>query len=107
MSGLQVNHRELANTGAKTADKAKEADGIQQKLGAANGLIPEKAWGLLGNLTVHHMYTDMLGAFQDHVSNMVQGMEKLADDIRSTADHYRQNDEAAEEKFKDIEKELG
>jgi uncharacterized protein YukE len=107
VSGFKADHEQLAATGAKAGDKAKQAEGIQQKLDSANGLVPEKAWGLLGNMTVHHAYNGVLSTLQDHVSNMIKGVQKLADDIKDTADHYRQSDEAVEEKLKDLEKEMG
>ena len=107
MTGFNVNHEELAATGDQTGDKAKDADGLQEKLNSADGLVPPKAWGLIGHLEIHHAYTEMFGTLQEHMSNMIQGVRKLGEDINNAADQYRQNDEAAEEKLKDIQKELG
>jgi uncharacterized protein YukE len=106
VTGFGVDHQKLSETAGQTSSKAKDAEGIQQKVSSADGLVPPQAWGLLGKMTVHNAYTSMLGTFQDHLSNMAQGIQKLADDIKATADQYRQNDEDAQEKLKDIEKEL-
>ncbi|HWE89600.1 MAG TPA: hypothetical protein VG317_09080 [Pseudonocardiaceae bacterium] len=107
MAGYQANHQEITDTGAKTADKAQEAESIRSKVDAANGLVPSKAWGLLGNMTVYGKYTEMYSTFSEHVNKMVQGVQHLADDIKTTADQYKQNEEAVQEKFKEIENEMG
>jgi uncharacterized protein YukE len=105
--GYQVNHQELADAGKKAGDKGQEAQSIQQKVDAANGIVPDKAWGLLGNLTVHSQYTEMFGTLQDHVGGMITGVRNLADTITGIAEEYRQNDSDAGDKFKTIEAELG
>lgn len=107
MTSFDVNHQQLAESGAKTADKSNDARSIEQKVSGAEGLVPEKAWGLLGDLTVFGVYSEMLGTFKDHMTEMVAGVQKLGDDIKATAEEYRQNESDTEEKFKDIAKELG
>jgi uncharacterized protein YukE len=105
-NGYQVNHEELADTASKTGDKAAEAEGIRAKVDAANGLVPSKAWGLLGNLTVYGRYQEVYATFSDHVNKMIAGVQKLSDDIKTTAERYKQNEDAVQEKFDEIGREL-
>lgn len=106
MTAFNVNHQEMSTTGDQAGGKAQEADGIQQKLNAADGLVPPQAWGLIGHLGIHSAYTDLFGTLQNHVSEMIQGVQRLGEDISSAADRYRESDQTAEEKLKDIQKDL-
>lgn len=106
-NGYQVNHTELTGAGTKTDGKASEAQGIQDKVNAADGQVPEKAWGLIGQVKLYGFYTNLLGELKDHVAEMIQGVQKLASDITATADLYKQNEDDVAQKFKDIEGGLG
>jgi uncharacterized protein YukE len=107
MAGYQANHQQITDTGAKTADKAREAESVRSKVDAANGLVPSQAWGLLGNMGPFQIYTGLYNTFNDHVGKMIQGVQKLASDIQATADQYKQNEDAIQEKFKEVENEMG
>lgn len=107
MSGdFQVNHAQLTDASGRTAAQASAADSIKGKVAAANGQVPSKAWGLLGNLTVYHAYTEMLGQLNDHVSDMIQSVQKLASDIKTTADQYKQNEDDVAKSFQGIQNDL-
>jgi uncharacterized protein YukE len=105
--GYQASPAELTSAASRTNDKADAAQTIRQKVDAANGSVPAKAWGLLGDLTVHNWYTTVYGTFSDQVNKMIQGVQNLATDIKSTADAYQLNEETVGEKFTDIEADLG
>jgi uncharacterized protein YukE len=104
--GYQVNHTELADTGAKTGGKADEADGIKGKVAEANGKVPQKAWGLLGNLGPYEIYQSLYSSFNDHVNTMVEGIHTLAGNIKTTADQYKQNEDDVQDKFNEVMNDL-
>lgn len=104
--GYEVNHQELTEAANRTSAAGDTAQGIQQKVAAANGVVPQKAWGLLGNLTVYQWYESLYGTFTDHVQQMVTGVHNLAHDIASTAAHYKQNDSDIQDRFTEIESDL-
>lgn len=105
--GYQVHTGEVATAGEQTDGKAQEAEGIRSKVDAANGKVPSQAWGLLGDLTVYNWYQQVYGTFSDHVDKMISGVQKLADDIKTTAQRYDQNEDEVGKSFSDIENELG
>ncbi len=104
--GYQVNHAEVAATGDAAAAKANEAEGIKGKVAAANGLVPSQAWGLLGQMGPYEIYQAFYGSFSDHVSNMVSGLHELSDNLKKTADQYKQNEDEINDKLKDVMKDL-
>ena len=104
--GIEVNHNQLAAAGKQTEGKAAEAQGIQAKVAAADGQVPAQAWGKLGDLSIYRVYTSMFGTFKDHIADLIQGVEKLSDNIKATAEAYRQNESDTEDKFTDIVNDL-
>ena len=104
--GYAVNHAEISEAGAKTDGKAEEAEGIKGKVAEANGKVPQKAWGLLGNLGPYEIYQALYSNFSDHVNTMVEGIHTLAGNIKTTADQYKQNEDDVQEKFNDVMKDL-
>jgi hypothetical protein len=104
--GYQAKPDEITQAGAQAESKGQQAQTVQAKIAAADGMVPEKAWGLLGNLTVRHTYSDVLSQLTDHMSHMKQGIAKLADDIKATADQYRQNEADVAQKFAEIQNDL-
>lgn len=101
---VQVNHQEVKDTAGTAGDKASDAETIQSKITSAQ--VPGNAWGLVGLITVS-AYDELLGALNDHMKNMSSGIQNLSDTLKSIADNYKQNEEAINDSFKDIEKELG
>lgn len=105
-SGYQVNHAELTDTASKTDDAGSDAQGIVSKVSAANGTVPQNSWGLLGEMGPYEIYKNYYGEFSQHVGDIVSGIQKLATNIKNTADQYKQNEDEVNEKFTDIEKDL-
>lgn len=101
---VQVSPQEVTATASKTGDKAGEAETIQQKIASAQ--VPGNSWGLVGLITVG-AYSELLGALNDHMNTMSQGIQNLAGTIKSIADNYQQNEDEVSEKFADIDKDLG
>jgi uncharacterized protein YukE len=104
--GYQVNHAEVAATGDAAASKANEAEGIKGKVAAANGTVPSQAWGLLGQMGPYEIYQAFYSSFSDHVNNMVSGLHELSDNLKKTADQYKQNEDDINDKLKDVMKDL-
>lgn len=104
--GYQVNHAEVKATGDAATDKANEAEGIKGKVAAANGQVPSQAWGLLGHMGPYEIYQAFYSSFSDHVNDMVSGLQKLADNLKTTADQYKQNEDDINDKLKDVMNDL-
>jgi uncharacterized protein YukE len=105
--GYQVTHTEVAGAAQQTDGKADDAESIRQKVTSANGSVPSKAWGLLGNMLVYGKYQDVYSTFSGHVDTMITGLRNLASDIKTTADQYKQNEDDVAKSFGDIENDLG
>lgn len=105
--GYQVTNTEVASAAQQTDGKADDAESIRQKVTAANGSVPSKAWGLLGNMLVYGKYQDVYSTFSGHVDTMITGLRNLASDIKTTADQYKQNEDDVAKSFGDIETDLG
>ncbi len=104
--GFQVNHAEIAAAGDATAGKAAEAEGIKGKVAAANGQVPSQAWGLLGQMGPYEIYQQFYNSFSSHVDDMVSGLQQLSDNLKKTADQYKQNEDDINDKLKDVMNEL-
>ncbi|HEX3784698.1 MAG TPA: hypothetical protein VHX38_33975 [Pseudonocardiaceae bacterium] len=100
--GYKATPSEISEAGAKTTGKAEEAEGIKGKVAEANGKVPQKAWGLLGNLGPYEIYQGLYSSFSDHVNTMVSGIQTLAGNIKATADQYQQNEDAVQDKFNEV-----
>lgn len=105
MSGrVRVSPQEVGSVASRTGDTAGQAQTIQQKISSAQ--VPGNAWGLVGLVTVG-AYNELLGALNDHMNKMSQGIQNLAGTIKTIADNYKENEDTVAEKFADIDKELG
>lgn len=100
---IQVNHQEVADTGAKTAEKSADAENIKAKIASAQ--VEDGSWGLVGKIT-EGSYKDLLSQLDDHMNQMSQGIQSLADTIKKIADNYKENEDAINDSFKDIESKL-
>ncbi|HEV3356028.1 MAG TPA: hypothetical protein VG247_04490 [Pseudonocardiaceae bacterium] len=104
--GFAVNHAEVQTAGEQTGTKAAEAEGIKGKVAAANGKVPSQAWGLLGQMGPYEIYQAFYSSFSDHVNTMVSDLQTLSDNLKKTADQYKQNEDAINDKLKDVMKDL-
>lgn len=101
---VQVNHQEVSDAGSKTADKSSDADTIKAKI--ADAQVADGSWGLVGKIT-EGSYKDLLSQLNDHMNQMSEGIQNLADTIKQIATNYKENEDAISDSFKDIENEVG
>lgn len=100
--GFGVNHAEISAAGDAASEKATEAEGIKGKVAAANGKVPSQAWGLLGHMGPYEIYQAFYSSFSDHVNDMVSGLHELSDNLKKTADQYKQNEDDINDKLKEV-----
>ena len=101
---VQVNLEEVTDTGSKTADKSSDADTIKAKITSAQ--VEDGSWGLVGKIT-EGSYKDLLSQLNDHMNQMSQGIQTLADTIKQIATNYKENEDSISDSFTDIVNEIG
>lgn len=100
---VQVNHADLSKAGGDTAAKSGDAESIQAKI--ADAQVKDGSWGLVGKITEGD-YKNLLSQLDDHMNQMSQGIQTLADTIKQIATNYKENEDAVSDSFKDIEKQV-
>jgi uncharacterized protein YukE len=101
---IQVNHQEITVMAAKAGEKTGDADSIKAKIAGAQ--VAEDSWGLVGKIT-EGSYKDLLTQLNDHMNEMSQGIQTLADTIKQIAANYKENEDSISDSFGDISKEIG
>lgn len=100
---VQVNHEEISKAGSDTAAKSSDAESIQAKI--ADAQVEDGSWGLVGKITEGD-YKNLLSQLNDHMNQMSQGIQTLANTIKQIATNYKENEDAIIDSFKDIENQV-
>ena len=105
MDGFTVDTDALRACGNKITGLAAQAHDIKGACQDAD--VPGLAWGLLGRATTHSAYSDLLGAFQRHVNEIGDAVDKAGADITAAANNYDSVVQANVDLLTTVAQELG
>lgn len=97
MPGYQVDPQAVRQAGVRVARMAQR--GADARRHATAAAVPERAWGLLGELTTRGKYQQLQQQLVDHTGRLAGGIDALGGKLAATADAYLAQELRARDSF--------